>query len=472
MDKLEAGPLKLKIKEFIKGVRSSPGALDRGLNWDPWHMDVFHKSTQAIVLQFRAPDLALLVFMTRPEKEDLDVEFAIDMPLSAVAEDLPKKLQKCEQISFKEAIGDGQVSLVELLERETKSLLQNAIRYAVFDQTGFGFYPPKSVALFRYPGVAADMDVPSVLEREYARAQVERARQYGTQVFFSRTGRARTVFAGRFRKIEEPGRAKTFKESLVELLDREENPWCYWPPFWKCFYKKVELTIFSSGVVVADTSHQHLALKSLNSFFAASDFQGVNCMPTTSPHDLGHVDIDEHGALSSYGGRVMLSRNLSTTASVAESSLKDCIAFFDEAQKDSETLEQLRLRHSAGIHFMAGEYLQSFMLAWTVIEREIRRLWAMMFEKRQMDRKRKDKLITEDNFTTNQLIEVTELLGGLDTRLYIDIQKLRRVRNDTVHRGTIPTCENCGECIKIANTFIHKKCPRIRSGMSEDPAPE
>jgi hypothetical protein len=239
-------------------------------------------------------------------------------------------------------------------------------------------------------------------------------------------------------------------------LALENNPWRIHTPSWKCQYGKIEITIFSSGIAVADTPHEHLALESLNSFLAASDFQGAQCMAAASPFDLGTININEDGFVSSFGGPVSFSRNLYVTGPITQEALADCIAYFTEALEDPETLAQLRLRHWAGIHLMGGEFHQSFMLAWAVTEREIRRLWISVLEKRGLDEKRKEKLITGDDFTTNQLIEIAELLAAQDTKLYGAVQRLRRIRNNVIHRGAAPTSEHCVECIKVPNTFIQK----------------
>ena len=447
-----------KVREFIERIRSDPNRLDRPWRSDVYHLDVFRERTQALILQFRSPDLALIVFTTIADKEDLGVQTILSMPLSSVADELPAALTACEPLMFKWILGNGQVSLGQLLEHETKSLLQTAVQNSLFSGTGFRSYPPERVALFCYCGLVANMDVPTVLEREYACAQADRTRVYPSLVFFT-PGRARKAFAGQFRTIEESKQSKTFRESLAELFRNDNNLWTLSKPLLKCVYNKVEIVIFGSGVVVADTSHQDLALECLNSFFAVSDFQGADCVPTTSPFDLGTVDVNEQGAAMSWGGPVRLSRNPITHGAINLALLDNCVALFKVAQRDLETLEQLRLRHSAKIHLMAGETLQGFMLAWTVVEREIRRLWKRTLNEKGVEKNREEKILIRDDFTTNQLIEIVEILGRLEPDLYARVQKLRKIRNDAVHRGATPTMEHGSECIRIANTFIQQKLP-------------
>jgi len=153
----------LRLSEFILQVRLSGGQLDRGWKSDHYHIGVFQSSVQAILLQFRAPDLALIVFTARPEREDLTVDIVFDEPLSAVREELPKKLENYEPLSLDESLGNGKVSLREFLENETKFLLGDAVKQAVYDATGFRPYPPDNVAVYHYPVSVALMNVSSCI---------------------------------------------------------------------------------------------------------------------------------------------------------------------------------------------------------------------------------------------------------------------------------------------------------------------
>jgi hypothetical protein len=91
-----------------------------------------------------------------------------------------------------------------------------------------------------------------------------------------------------------------------------KSPWDLREPFWKAKYGQVELTVFSSGVVVADTPHITAALESLNSFLAMASFLHLFCVPANR-WDLG-VNYHFRTWCSSRLGRTTLGRASATLA--------------------------------------------------------------------------------------------------------------------------------------------------------------
>jgi hypothetical protein len=449
-----------KIREFIEAVRRSRSSLDVGWVSDPYHLAVLQEATQAIVLQFRAPDVAIIAFTNRANKRDLQVELAADIQVAAIPLMLNRRLDRYRALRFNDRLGEKNKSLSEILRRETEWLLRDAVGFGLRRQTGFQFFAPENLAIYRYLGIATQMNVRAVLARECAIAKAGRERKHPDRYFFKHSGHSRRVFAARFRKIKVAKRVTRLEEWLKNVDKGDENPWVIDPPLWKCTYNKVDVVIFSSGVIVADTPHKHLALEGLNSFLAASSFQGVVCPPVNA-FDVGTANIDEHGRLESYGGPLLSMRNLyGTSAPIRKNILKKCMLLFQKSQRDAETLAQMRLYHSAVVHLLSGEHLQGFMLAWAVVEREIQRLWAKSLDDRRIEQKRKEKLLKNDDFTTNQLIEIAELLQSLDSTLYSESQRLRKIRNDVVHRGASPSQDQCAECIRLSKAFLQ---PKVRA---------
>jgi hypothetical protein len=197
---MDRNPLTSTIRKFIRSVKARSIQLKRSAGPDLFHFKVFSKCTRAIVMQFRHPNLSVIIFLTSPRSKSVKVQLAVDMRLSDLLARLPIVLENCEPLTFKAVFG-GPISLRDLLEDEARRLLQTAIANAVFSHTGFEYYPPENVAIYRYPGLVINMNVEAVIKRELVLALADRANPSPPQTFFTATNRKRTIFAARFREI-------------------------------------------------------------------------------------------------------------------------------------------------------------------------------------------------------------------------------------------------------------------------------
>ena len=379
------------------------------------------------------------------------------MNTSEIPDRLANLLQPLDQQIFESAWGNNEPeSLKRVIEFAVKGFLEDYLQNAMLHHPGFIISPARNVALYRVTGLFESLDVDAMIDRERALTAQFDNLPIRERFFFQHTGHQRHVSAARFLKIQPgPERPPTFTEEVNALFSRtQENPWELREPFWKTKFAQVELTIFCSGVVVGDTPHLANALQSLNSFLAVASFLHLFCVPANR-WDLGSITISGHGAVHGWGGPPSVVRVPHWPRKTAtESELQNCISIFEAIQEDTELMAQLRLRHAAATHLLSSEYLQAFLLAWAVVEREIERRWLAFLEAKSIDIRRIQKLLKGDDFTVNQLVEILELVGGLDTTIYPIVQRLRKVRNDVVHRGSVPTDEQSAECVRLASTFI------------------
>jgi hypothetical protein len=435
------------VKAFIRAIRAKREALLDKWQRDHYNFGVFESVTQAVVIQFHEPDFLCGIFTCDPNQPDLSVQIIADLKTSEIPNKLPDLLQPLEQQTFESAWGnDRRESLKTVIEFAIKGFLDVFLWNAMLQHSGFIISPAKNVCVYRKTGLWQSLDVNATINRELALAELFRNQPFQARVFS----------AARFPKIQPgPERPPTFSEEIKALFSRtQENPWDLREPFWKTKYGQVELTVFSSGVVVADTPHVTAALESLNSLLAMASFLHLFCVPANR-WDLGSITISEHGAVHGWGGPPSVARVPHWPKKTAtESELQNCIGVFEAIQGDTELMAQLRLRHASATHLLSSEYLQAFLLAWAVVEREIERRWLAFLEAKSIDIRRIQKLLKGDDFTVNQLVEILELVGGLDTTIYPIVQRLRKVRNDVVHRGSVPTDEQSRECVRLANTFI------------------
>jgi hypothetical protein len=103
---------------------------------------------------------------------------------------------------------------------------------------------------------------------------------------------------------------------------------------------------------------------------------------------------------------------------------------------------------------LAGEYPQSFSLAWTAVEKSFTQMWERFLASRQIGGKRLDQLTQGDRFTAFVIIEVLNLCGQLSPERHSRLQRLRKVRNDVIHQGREPSFQEAADCILEVNTFL------------------
>lgn len=219
-------------------------------------------------------------------------------------------------------------------------------------------------------------------------------------------------------------------------------------------YDTTPLLIFASGVVVADTTHQTKALEAINTFFGACSFAGHLCTPT-SLYELGDLSVSPTGDLGSWGGQVHVGRSLGRSAEHFPPALFErALRIIGLASNDKEVALKLRLRHASAVHFMSGEHLQSFNLAWTVIEKSLDDIWVAFLREKQIEKKRLGRLIQPEPFSGYVITEVLNLCGKLSAESHTALQSLRRVRNNAMHKGHEPSQADTGKCIAEANGFL------------------
>lgn len=457
------------VREFILAVRTNSDGFRSKSHWVDYNLDVFNSVTQAVVVQFHVPEFFCAAFTSNIEKPDLFIQVVADLNTSEIPTRLPELLEPFGQQVFDSAWGnDHRESLRRVIEFAVKGFLDDYLRNAMTEHAGFIISPAKNVAIFRKIGLPQSLDANATVRKELALATQFDAQPFPQRMFFQATGHMRRISAARFLKVQpEPERPPTFSDEMKALFAKSyQSPWDLGEPFWRTKHHKVELTIFSTGVLVADTPHVAAGLDSLNAFLAMASFLGLFCVPANR-WDLGSISVGPNGALQSWGGPSLVPRGIYWPKKAAtEAELLNCIQVFEAAQHDLELMAQMRLRHAAAIHFLSAEYLQAFLLAWAVVEREIERRWLSQLQGRNLEPRRIQKLLKEDEFTVNQLIEILELFGRVDGGIHVLLQRLRKVRNDVVHRGLLPTDQQSGECLKVANTFISVRLEPLKSSQA------
>lgn len=215
----------------------------------------------------------------------------------------------------------------------------------------------------------------------------------------------------------------------------------------------VKLILFGNGFLVADERHQVKAMEAMNSFLAYCFFREAGCAPVNT-QDIGSIDIKADGNSSSwspYRSETPRTGLVKTSISIAE--LEILIREFGR-DVDYELRLELRLLHLACFHYIAGEFLQSFTLAWIVLERKVAKMWRDQISAKGYSGTRLDQLCDSERYTMSVKIDMLEFTGPIEQGRASKLNSIRKTRNKASHEGRIPTKEETESCLHLASEFI------------------
>jgi hypothetical protein len=271
-------------------------------------------------------------------------------------------------------------------------------------------------------------------------------------------GRERKAFFCRFPIPVNPKRSRSaFKTKLYKELDHDKellgergNVRTF------LFNGRVKILIFPSGLIVADERHRDVALEALGAFLAYSFFRGAGCIPV-GIKDVGSITIKASGEIGGSSGELSSGRfKALNTAAIPAPQLSAIVRSFVKGI-DPELVLDLRLLHQAVFHFRAGEHLQSFTLAWTVLERRMNHFWRLRIAERGFAGKRLDELCEVDRYTMSVVVDMLEVASELSPEEAGRIHSLRKSRNKAMHEGRVPAPDIARDCVHLAIEVVGKQ---------------
>jgi hypothetical protein len=218
-------------------------------------------------------------------------------------------------------------------------------------------------------------------------------------------------------------------------------------------HDNIPLILFGNGILVADERHQSKALEAMNSFLAFSFLRGFGCAPA-SIQEVGSIQINTDGKPEIWSQLPSPARPLRIpNGPISVTALDILINDFGKIL-DSELSLELRLLHLAYFHLNAGEFLQSFTLAWIVIERRITKLWRDKLSEKGYSTQRLDQLCEPDRFTMSVKIDMLEVSSMIEPDQAEKLSSIRKSRNKASHEGRIPTSDATVDCLSLARHFV------------------
>lgn len=217
--------------------------------------------------------------------------------------------------------------------------------------------------------------------------------------------------------------------------------------------EKVRLFIFGSGFLIADSRHQADALEAMNTFLAYCFFRGVDTVPV-SVQDVGSITIRPDGRIDGWSWVPSTLRNTRFLhRSIEIEMLDQFIADFTQGVAAELALE-LRLLHLSVFHFIAGEHLQAFTLAWIVLERRVSSLWRATLATRGYSDSRLNELCNPDRYTMSVVTDMLEFVAAVKNEPAQTLHSIRKARNKASHEGTIPSRDQVAKAITLAVTYV------------------
>jgi hypothetical protein len=400
------------------------------------------------VIQLRNPDYWLILACTtkHPETEllfDGKWHDAVDF-LSEPPDTFPDP----NFISFQTHKPES--NLVVLARKILQNAIINLPDYLLTGNDGTSVFTD-GVQVFQYPGVLKESE-PLYFERWFD----EKARDKNTSwplVIFDPHSHERKAFLCRFPFIQgsEPP-ADEFRVRIRHELHRDS--FSVNVAVKREFTSNdVKLLIFGNGFLVGDSRHQSKALEAMNTFLAYCFLRGLDTAPA-SVQDIGSVTIKPNGSTSQWSWSPSRLQNRRLLHKSVEVDILDkLIADFTQGLATELALD-LRLLHQSAFHYIAGEHLQAFSLAWIVVERRISSLWRTTLQAKGFMGSRLDELCSSDRYTMSVMIDMLELNSVLDEDSAEMLHSIRKVRNKASHEGRIPSVEDIARALKLAVSYI------------------
>lgn len=210
-------------------------------------------------------------------------------------------------------------------------------------------------------------------------------------------------------------------------------------------FKDYILIVNRDGFLSTNIRDEKTAIEVLNTIFAAGIFKGYGWYAVRNP-ELTEVVLDEdQKTASSRSTQVTSIRSLldarmgypqfQKREEVSQEELEEIFKLAEKIYDDDELGEQVPLLIEAYTHYDNGEYSQSLLINWILVEQYLTSVLGEGLRERSVNRKRRDKILDSQNWSASNQLELLELLGKLDSDTYAFLDDMRKLRNEVVHEA-------------------------------------
>lgn len=232
---------------------------------------------------------------------------------------------------------------------------------------------------------------------------------------------------------------------------------------------QIPIIITKDGYVGVGSNSKEKALEILNTIMAVFTLDGMEAYAVRE-HELSQMDYNSETLnitgysydmntirnqlfLEAYGNKVLEHR----VKEVSEDQIKKIMKNAAKIFENESLAEELRIFLESITHLKGNEFSQAFLMGWIIIERHISQLWDYYLKEKKFDKKRAEKLQNVGQWSTDQWIEVLNIIGHIEDTNYSVYMNLKRKRNDLMHYGEKIDKESAEKCVNIAKEIILKK---------------
>ncbi len=122
----------------------------------------------------------------------------------------------------------------------------------------------------------------------------------------------------------------------------------------------------------------------------------------------------------------------------------------EQVTQDISFSETLRFLLEAYTHFQNSDYLETFVLSWLIIEKDIYSHWDRYLETKSVLGPRRRKLENPGAWTIDIVIEELSLAGEIPLDAYQKLMSMKTVRNNIIHKGERVSEKQANELLELA----------------------
>lgn len=237
------------------------------------------------------------------------------------------------------------------------------------------------------------------------------------------------------------------------------------PKYYSTTYKERLVLVSQKGLLFIGEKERESCMKMMNEIFGTSLILGYD-FDVVRPNDCGIAEASEKQvALRSWQWPMSMSRNWQAGleyGAVNEQTLKEAIkmpservreiiSIAEKATKSPDNSNAIVFLGLAKAHHRNGEYTESFIMSWIIIERHLRGSILHFLENKGATRKRKDKI---SNWNIDVVIELLFNLGQIPQDSYRLLMDLKNIRNEINHEGSVSSLNDATSCYEFAKAIV------------------
>jgi hypothetical protein len=141
-------------------------------------------------------------------------------------------------------------------------------------------------------------------------------------------------------------------------------------------------------------------------------------------------------------------------------SMEDMDEWLRKAERVTQSApasETLRFLLEAYTHFQNSDYLESFVLSWLIVEKDVYSRWDRYLGDKSIQGSRKGKLENPGVWTADVVIEELSLSGEISSNDYNKLMSMKTVRNNIIHKGERVSKEQADELLELALEIVRNE---------------